>query len=431
MPTATGQPAQPKQTSRKGKKAWRKHVDTTEIEEGLENLREDIRQGGPVSEKPSDELFVFDTAGSDDIRKKHKLSKTLKVDEILAQRSAVAPVDGRKRSSRVTDGLVEPSSKRQKKDWVSRKDLQRLKQGLDAQSLIPEHLGEADSTGFDLWSETPSAVATVYKDEYIPDIRPKVAPATIQQPAVPLTASGKPVRPVAQPEAEASYNPLFDAWADRYKTEGEREVEVERQRLERARQEEERQARIEASAAEADRENETDYESAWEGFETEDETTLKRKRPERKTPQQRNKIKRRKAIEQQAKHEAASSKKQKQAEAAVMAMIEAQDDREVAAVESDESENGRYDNGSKLRRRKRGTMNIPEQNLEFVLPDELQESLRRLKPEGNLTRDRFRNLLINGKLDSRALAKQQKKKQIKYTEKWSYKNFDKNFEIPV
>lgn len=38
-------PQQYKQTSRKGKKAWRKHVDVSEIEGGLENVREEIIAG--------------------------------------------------------------------------------------------------------------------------------------------------------------------------------------------------------------------------------------------------------------------------------------------------------------------------------------------------------------------------------------------------
>lgn len=42
---APGAPAQHKQPSRKGKKAWRKNVDVTEIQEGLEEVREEIIKG--------------------------------------------------------------------------------------------------------------------------------------------------------------------------------------------------------------------------------------------------------------------------------------------------------------------------------------------------------------------------------------------------
>jgi nucleolar protein 53 len=38
-------PAQYRQPSRKGKKAWRKNVDVTQIQSGLEDVREQITQG--------------------------------------------------------------------------------------------------------------------------------------------------------------------------------------------------------------------------------------------------------------------------------------------------------------------------------------------------------------------------------------------------
>lgn len=66
---------------------------------------------------------------------------------------------------------------------------------------------------------------------------------------------------------------------------------------------------------------------------------------------------------------------------------------------------------------------VPEKPLELVLPDELQDSLRLLKPEGNLLDDRFRTLIVQGKLEARKPILQSKKKKTKSTEKWSYKDF--------
>ena len=40
-----GAPKQHSQPSRKGKKAWRKNVDITGIEEGIDEVREEIIQG--------------------------------------------------------------------------------------------------------------------------------------------------------------------------------------------------------------------------------------------------------------------------------------------------------------------------------------------------------------------------------------------------
>jgi nucleolar protein 53 len=46
-----------------------------------------------------------------------------------------------------------------------------------------------------------------------------------------------------------------------------------------------------------------------------------------------------------------------------------------------------------------------------------------LKPEGNLLDDRFRTLIVQGKLESRKPVTQPKKAKKKATEKWTYKDF--------
>ena len=78
-----------------------------------------------------------------------------------------------------------------------------------------------------------------------------------------------------------------------------------------------------------------------------------------------------------------------------------------------------------LQRRRFGLLPIPAAPLEVVLPDELQDSLLRLKPEGNLLTDRYRNLLVNGKVEIRRRRDRElhKQKKTERTEKWSYKDW--------
>src|ERR1700761_3629438 len=124
----TEAPSMYKQPSRKGKRAWRKNVDLTEVQEGLENVRDEIiKTGGGIAEKDGNELFATDTAGDVEIAKKHQHGrKLLKADEILALRSAVPGLEGRKK--RKADDAVAGSTKRQKTgSYVSHKELQRLK----------------------------------------------------------------------------------------------------------------------------------------------------------------------------------------------------------------------------------------------------------------------------------------------------------------
>ena len=69
------------------------------------------------------------------------------------------------------------------------------------------------------------------------------------------------------------------------------------------------------------------------------------------------------------------------------------------------------------------TIRLPQKDLELVLPDELQDSLRLLKPEGNLLKDRFRSVMVRGKVETRKPVFQSKKPKRTLTEKWTYKDF--------
>lgn len=391
-------------------------------------MSEEIRQGGPLAEKPSNELFVLDPTGSEEIRKKHKLTKPLKVDQILAERSAVPPVDSRKRSRSIpADGIYEPASKRAKKDWVSKKEVQRLKDSLNVQSYLDtQHIEDVSGTSQDLWAEgTLTTPGDEPCSEYIPRTRTKVAPETLQRAPIVMTANAKPAKAVPNPNGGTSYNPSFEEWDDLLTGEGEKEVEAERARQRKARTDAEKEARIAALAAAPENILGSDGESAWEGFETEDEKDrLQQKRPERKTPAQRNKLKRRKQAEQLANHQKRTGDSRKRAEQAMLTAMKSRDDVRVSTTAEPLLDHDSEVEDSKTRRRKLGNVVIADKQLEVVLPDELQESLRRLKPEGNLMNDRFRTMLLNGKIESRKPIIQPKKKKVFTTEKWSYKDFE-------
>ncbi|KAF7512972.1 hypothetical protein GJ744_011238 [Endocarpon pusillum] len=424
-------PQQHRQTSRKGKKAWRKNVDISDVQEGLEQLRDEIITGGPVAEKPSADIFTVDTHGSETVRKNYQKShKPLRADQILAQRSVIAVVDTRKRpSSKITDGITGPSSKKQKKNWVNGKELQRLKDSLDESNLLASRrLDHSADLKVDLWScDSMTKDGTAF--DYLEQPKAKVPPSTIRQPPIAMTASGKAVKAVKTPAAGTSYNPSFADWDDLLNQEGQKMVESEKQRLREEQLEAERAARIAAIASDDAPSARTDDESAWEGFESEFESSelLKKRRPERKTQAQRNKIKRRKEAERQALHQAKMADRRKQARE--LEQLAKNTDGGPASTSDEtavaEDRNVSSDRGDELMLRRKSLRNvsIPEKNLEVVLPDELQESLRRLKPEGNLLHDRFRHLLVSGKTEARKPIIQPKKKRVTYTEKWTHKDF--------
>src|ERR1700733_14359783 len=172
-----------------------------------------IFSSGPIAEKPSDELFALDTTGSDAIKKAYqKTHKPLKADEILAQRSAIPSVDSRKRPiSRVTDGVIEPSQKRLRKGWVSKKEVQRIRDSAQGGvQLSTERLADDVSSAFDLWAEViPATQESQPPLEYIDKRWPKVVPTTLRKAPIAMTANGKPVRAVKEPKGGSSYNPSF------------------------------------------------------------------------------------------------------------------------------------------------------------------------------------------------------------------------------
>ncbi|KAF8854233.1 P60-like protein [Acephala macrosclerotiorum] len=428
---APGAPAQHKQPSRKGKKAWRKNVDVTEIQEGLEEVREEIIKGGVIAEKDSADLFQIDTAGDISIPKKFlKTSKPLKADEIIAQRSAIPAVSMRKRpGDKTTDGIIQP--KRQRTSYVTHKELTRLRNIADGRGK--QNTVEVTEASYDPW-DVQKDIEEATQDprfSFLPKAKKKVAPQTLKQKPISLAASGKEIPAVKKPEGGYSYNPMYEEYEERLVTAGEKELAAEQKRIdakeaERVKLEAAAKSAAEADAAEARADlSEWEEDSAWEGFEsgTED-VKLNAKRPERKTQVQRNKIKRRKEEERKAKMDANEKKKIEQAahiKKIAKAVAEKEEAKKLALISNDDDSSEGDD--LELRRRKLGKILLPEKDLELVLPDELQESLRLLKPEGNLLKDRYRNLLVRGKLESRRPIAFHKKPKREATEKWTHKDF--------
>ncbi|OQE43690.1 hypothetical protein PENCOP_c003G08952 [Penicillium coprophilum] len=432
MSTSVEAPKQFKQPSRKGKKAWRKNVDITAVQEGLRDLKDAEITGGLISEKPSDQLFVLDTVGNEEVRKSiaKKQKKPLKSDEILAQRSMIPALDGRKRvNPNVTDGVIEPKTKKPKSDWVSKKEYLRLKQVAKEGNPMGKKTG---NEFYDPWAEDIEPTLT-YDDprfDFLQKPKPKVEPTTLKHAPISLAANGKPVPSVKMPHAGTSYNPVFEEWDKLLETHGAKAVEAEKLRLEEEAKEAEKQRLIE-EAKNDNGEVKSDDESAWEGFESEYEKPewLNKKRPERKSKTQRNKVIRRKAAEGKAKWEAQRVKRDAQAEH-ILKIAEQIKQRELEREnqsDADESD----DDGVEIALRKKtfgGKRPVPAQPLELVLPDELQDSLRLLKPEGNLLDDRFRTLIVQGKLESRTPITQARKARRQITEKWSAKDFKTGYE---
>lgn len=391
----------------------------------------DWNSRGVIAEKDSADLFTLDTAGDAAIPKRFlKGSKALKAEEIIAQRSAVPAVSMRKRPGEgTTDGIIQP--KRRKTDYLSHMELTRLRNIADGRQ--EENSITLAEASYDPW-DAQKDVADATQDprfSFLEKAQKKKAPKTLRQQPISLAASGKVIPAVKKPEGGYSYNPIYTDYEERLVTEGERELAAERKRLaaieaERVKLEAAARSAAEAEAAEARADlSEWEEDSAWEGIEsgTED-VRLTAKRPERKTQAQRNRIRRRKEEERKAKMAADIKKKNEQAaQIKKIAQEVAAKEGSRALVQAASDDSSSEGDDLELRRRKLGKIALPEKDLELVLPDELQDSLRLLKPEGNLLKDRYRSLLVRGKVESRRHISFAKKAKRKATEKWTHKDF--------
>jgi nucleolar protein 53 len=262
-------------------------------------------RSGVVAEKTADELFAVDTIGSADIQKQvSKRHKPLKVDEILAQRSAVPAVASRKRLSELDN------EGKRKKAKVSGKEYDRLRAiAYGGEQVNKDVVQSGLDAEYDPW-----AVKEAKKDpkfSFLEEKKAKREPVTLKHAPVSQAKSGKAIPAVRKPAGGKSYNPKFEDWQNELMRESDKAVEAEKRRLQEAREEAERMERA-AAETESDSGEESVWESEWEGFSENEDDKLKKKRPERKSLSQRNKIKRRKEAERLARHEGKMKAKEQQ-----------------------------------------------------------------------------------------------------------------------
>lgn len=383
---------------------------------------------GVIKEKKSSDLFVYDvTRGRDNLKKSSgQFKKRLRADEIISQRSSVPAVSIRKRSGdKTTDGLV--AVKRPRTDWTPHKELARLRRVADGHRKT---IVEAKDADYDIWDTAPDSSGCLSRP-FLPELPRAKQPKSMKQPPVSLTSSGKHTRAVQRPSGGYSYNPAFSDYEKRLAEESTKALKAEEQRLaleEADRRKREAAARSAAEAEAAEKRadlSEWEEDSEWEGLQSglEDDRP-KVKLLKRKTQAQRNRIKRRKEEERLAKEKAALKKRrlQEQQIKQIAQELDEEDEKKSLSLVKESDTDSEVDD-DKLRRKQLGKFKLPEKDLELVLPDELQESLRLLKPEGNLLKDRYRSMLVRGKVESRRHIPFKKQAKKKLTEKWTQKDF--------
>ena len=254
----------------------------------------------------------------------------------------------------MTDGVIEPSSKRRKSNGVSHKEYERLKnRAYGGEAVAKDIIKNDEVSAYDPWEEAVEKEDTRFS--YLEKPKPFRAPKTLKEAPISLVAGAKAIPAVLKPKAGTSYNPDFQEWSQLLTEEGKKEVEAEKKRRADAAVEDDMQRRIAAAQSEKD-DYQTEDESAWEGFESEYEGAewLTKRRPERKTPAERNKVKKRKVLLREAKAEAKMKQRAEQAkhiQAIAKEVVKKEQTRAVARIPGDESPD-EFDD--RIRRRKLG-----------------------------------------------------------------------------
>lgn len=385
-----------------------------------------------IREKSPRDLYTIDTHGDASIPKilTKRAPKKLKSDEIINHRSSISAIVARKRpNDKVTNGIIQP--KRQRTSYISHKELTRLQAIAGGQH--DNLLGKIKDASVDPWDSTSNTEESLQdpRFSFLEKTKKKIIPNTIKKKPISLAASGNEVPAVDKPNGAYSYNPLVTDYIERLEFLGQKEIEAEKARLIAAEAEHAKLEAASKSGAEADEASaraqlsDREEDSVCEDLTDNNEDRKEKvQRAERKTQAQRNKIKRRKEQERISKMLLSIKKKNEQVYHAkkIALELDLRESKKQLETVNLKDENNSYD-VLKLRKAKLGKFNLPEKDLELVLPDELQDSLRLLRPEGNLLKERYRNLLLRGILESRRPISFSKKPKRKITEKWTHKDF--------
>ncbi|KAK9479685.1 ribosome biogenesis protein Nop53/GLTSCR2 [Lipomyces japonicus] len=382
------------QSSRKGKKAWRKNVDVSQIEEGLHEKREEERiVGTTIDALSSDQLFTVDTSVSKSAQK--KVGKPLKVDQILAERSAIPAVIARKRAA---SAAADKEKKRGKVQGVTYKELGRLLRvaGRVTNAKSSVALIEAESREikdvYDAWADDEPSKNPISKNNLVENAESinlshtisfasaQYEPDTIKRSRLKFKDSN---RGVDLPNPGQSYNPSLESWQKLLSEENKKLEKDERERLkEEARLEriqklgELLDARAAAGLDEVDSEEEEEVEEKVE-----------------------------------IKSEAKEGDTELLSNVPIISTVDSKD----GIIDISKSKKN-------VRKQKYGKHKIAKRPLEVKLSDELNDSLRLIKPEGNLAKDRFISFQERGIIESRVQVMPGRKYKKQVTEKWSYKN---------
>ncbi|CAG8638793.1 2376_t:CDS:2, partial [Ambispora gerdemannii] len=345
------------QPSRKGKKAWRKNVDITQVEQTLEEIRSEERTiGGRLRDQSNEHLFVVDTVG--DSKVKQKIKKLLRIDEILASRSKIPAVASRPSN-------LQKTGKRQ----ASRAENARLEQMVHRKRHLhmTSDLGSSEAVKragtYDVWEA---------QEDSQEDSNDFLHPAKRRKIKAPETLKKKPATKVVSvhiPHPGASYNPTFEDHQKLLYIANEEEIHKEE---ELKKLQEKLPKYTDASTSELNPQDMIDRSLLGSGSE-EEEGDAGMEGDEEKEHAEENQ------------NHTVKNKSKNDNNGSIEKELSEREKRAIEKTKLAEEKAG-------MPLKKLGKYPVTKLPIDIQLHEELSDSLRTLKPEGNLFRDRIASL---------------------------------------
>nr|XP_029536559.1 ribosome biogenesis protein NOP53-like [Oncorhynchus nerka] len=415
-----------KRKNKKKKKNWNKHIDIKDIEEFLDAVRlQERATGGLISEKPDDSLFFVDIGEQKKSvlpevqeRKKGKKSKSrpLRIDLILQHESLVPPPKdvlayqqpNAKKLRRIAENAEKLAAmgvlSRRQKRLLNRRQATKTSKAKTAANNFP------DRPYYDLWGGEAKETADPYYLEQTGKRRVKRPEKLNAKPSI------LPAVEVITPGG--SYNPDF--FSHQSFLQEAHEVEVKRERAE-LRIERQLAVKREDTATE-----ETVFQELVEGLveeeeeEEEDDVSIRGGLQQEKKTEKERKRERADKIKSQQKQAARvfTDKKQQlfqlRSTQATLKRREQRTRERVAQRKANQE-------AEKSMPRRLGRLKFQAQDLEIQLSDEIPGSLRTLKPEGSVPKDRFKSMQKRNMIEPRERAKFKRRHKVKYVEKRAFR----------
>uniref|UniRef100_A0A8D2ZD72 Ribosome biogenesis protein NOP53 n=1 Tax=Scophthalmus maximus TaxID=52904 RepID=A0A8D2ZD72_SCOMX len=388
-----------KRVNKNKKKSWNKHSDINDVEEFLEDVRLQERTTG-----------------------KGKTPRPLRIDLILQQDSLIpAPKDvlayqqpNAKKLRRISQKAEQLAAKgvvtRRQKRLLSRRPVTK-----EAKKSDTEANNNPNRDYYDIWGQEPedwylqqTGKKRVKRPEKLSD-RPSVLPA------VEVIAPG------------GSYNPDFFSHQALLKEAHEVEVKKQKEEDKLERQlavnkddtaTEETVIREQVEGLVEEEEEEEDEEEAAHDEEDEDAeggSSLAKKKTERQRKREKaDKIKELRRLDSKRQMDHRQQLFQlRSIKASIKQQEQSTEDKQKIRKANQEAE--------KSQPRRLGKLKFQAQDLEVQLSDELAGSLRQLKPEGSVLKDRFKSLQKRNLIEPRERAKFKRRHKLKYVEKRAFR----------